>query len=75
MILIRFCFFCGTGYSRDNWNCNFECTECKAIFIPPKIIRETQVTLIEAVQSFSTKPLTDKKAVKAAKRNKKKNEL
>lgn len=69
---IRFCFFCGEGYSRDNWNENFVCAECQAIFIPPKIIKVPEIVLEAAQEAFNKIPLTDKKAVQAAKRNSRK---
>lgn len=63
MRLLRFCFFCGTGYSKDNWNDydNFVCTICDAIFIPPIIIKETQITLEEAEAKFNEIPIVVKK--------------
>jgi hypothetical protein len=67
-LTIRFCFFCGTGYNRDDWIQDFDCSECTSVFTPPILKRVKQLMLIEAIQSFSTKPLTDKKAKQAEKR-------
>jgi hypothetical protein len=65
---IRFCFFCGSGYNQETKWLSFECTVCSAVFIAPTIVRETQVTLEEAQAAFDKIPLTDKKAINAAKR-------
>jgi hypothetical protein len=65
---IRFCFFCGSGYNQETKWLEFKCTVCQAVFIAPTIVKETQITLEEAEAAFNAIPLTDKKAVLAAKR-------
>lgn len=67
MTTTRFCFFCGTGYSKDLW-LTFECSICGAAFLPPKVAVDPQLTLEEAQAAFDKIQLTDKKAVQAAKR-------
>lgn len=64
----RFCFFCGEGYDKSKWPTEFECSECKAVFVIPVMIKEPEITLDEAITNFNKIPLTDKKAVRAAKR-------
>jgi hypothetical protein len=65
---IRFCFFCGEGYNRDSWKGQITCSECGAIFQPPIVVKEAQITLEEAEANFNKIPLTDKKAIQAQKR-------
>jgi hypothetical protein len=68
-MVIRFCWTCGSGYNRDSWKgIRFECAECGAVFNPPVLIKESQITLEEAQANFAKIPLTDKKALFAAKR-------
>ena len=67
-VTIRFCFFCGHGYNQETKWIEFNCTICQAVFIAPTIIKETQISLEEAQAVFDKIPLTDKKAVQAAKR-------
>lgn len=69
MKVLHFCWVCGSGYSRDSWKGQrFECSECGAVFDPPVLIKESQITLEEAQANFAKIPLTDKKAVQAQKR-------
>jgi len=74
MISTRFCFFCGTGYSKETcWEGTvFECSICGVSFDAPAWIKVTNMTLEQAEAAFNSLPLTDKKAVFAAKRKKRK---
>ena len=71
MTSTRFCFYCGTApvdllsYKGNDYSCPM----CKAIFIVDRI-KDPQLTLEEAEAAFNKIPLTDKKAVYAAKRKK-----
>jgi hypothetical protein len=65
----KFCFYCGHGpvelleYKGNSYSCSI----CKAIFLIDGI-KDPQLTLEEAQAVFDKIPLTDKKAVQAAKR-------
>ena len=68
--MIRFCFFCGHGYNQETKWIELNCTICKAIFKIPTIIQDAQLSLEEAQAAFDKIPLSDKKALLAAKRKK-----
>lgn len=63
-------FFCGTGYNQETKWITFDCECCGASFEAPKIIKETQFELKDAIDNFNKIILTDKKAIRAAKRRK-----
>jgi len=56
--MIRFCYYCGEGYNKNNDIDYFTCS-CGAQFIPPVTVKESQITLEEAEANFNKIPLTD----------------
>jgi hypothetical protein len=63
---IRFCFYCGHGPVEEIGD-YFHCTICEAAFRIIEV-KDPQLTLEEAQAVFDKIPLTDKKAINAAKR-------
>jgi hypothetical protein len=62
----QFCFWCGTGPLEEIGD-YFHCSICDAAF-RITTVKDPQLTLEEAQAAFDKIPLTDKKAVLAAKR-------